>query len=127
MCAIKTKSVYDPVEKSDGERILVTRYWPRGLSKERLKISEWIRDLGPSVTLLRAWKAGKISWQEYENRYKEEMTEKQEEIQELARQAAKGMITLLCFEKEQDPHCHRHLLKGMIEAKFRSIHRSSRC
>ena len=26
----KTKSVYDPAEDGDGERILVTRYWPRG-------------------------------------------------------------------------------------------------
>ncbi len=36
---IKTKSAYDPVEESDGERILVSRYWPRGLSKKRLSLT----------------------------------------------------------------------------------------
>ena len=117
---IGTKSVYDPVEKSDGERILVTRYWPRGVSKQKIRLSEWRRDLAPSVELLKAWKAGQISWKEYEDRYRSEMSEQEEEIQKLTTEAAKGRISLLCFEKEQDPHCHRHLLKRMIEARLRS-------
>ena len=28
---IKTKSVYDPVEESDGFRVLIMRKWPRGI------------------------------------------------------------------------------------------------
>jgi len=43
---VKTKSVYDPVESDDGERILVTRYWPRGLSKERLSLSARMLEVG---------------------------------------------------------------------------------
>ena len=31
---IRTKSIYDPKEESDGIRILITRYWPRGIKKE---------------------------------------------------------------------------------------------
>ena len=30
---IKTKSIYDPKEENDGIRILITRYWPRGIKK----------------------------------------------------------------------------------------------
>ena len=30
---VKTKSVYDEADQSDGQRILVTRFWPRGISK----------------------------------------------------------------------------------------------
>ena len=77
---IKIKSVYDSVDPDDGERILVTRYWPRGFSRKSLKIVQWLRDLGPSVGLLKAWKAARISWKEYENQYKKEMEEQQEEI-----------------------------------------------
>ena len=42
MAMAKTKSVYDPVEPSDGDRVLVARYWPRGISKARLCLAEWI-------------------------------------------------------------------------------------
>ena len=112
---VKTKSVYDPIEASDGKRFLITRYWPRWLSKDKLKPTGWIRNLAPSKKLLKDWKDGKITWQQYELRYSAEMRDQQEVIQELANLAASGIITLLCFEKEDNPHCHRHLLKKMIE------------
>ena len=111
---VKTKRVYDPVEKSDGERILVTRYWPRPFSKKRLALTEWLRDVAPSAQLLKDWRNGVISWKVYENRYLKEMLEYQAEIKELTLRAKHRTITLLCFEKEEDPCCHRHLLKKLI-------------
>ena len=113
---VKTKSAYDPVEKPDGQRFLVARFWPRGLSKAKLSLTAWLRELAPGKELLKAWKAGQISWTGYELRYREEMSGRHEEIDRLAGKAAHGTITLLCFEKEGDPCCHRHLLKEMIEA-----------
>lgn len=112
---VKTKSVYDPVEASDGDRILVTRYWPRGISKARLRLTEWIKDLASSKELLRDWKGDRIDWNEYETRYYEEMQPNSRLIKLLRERAKKGTITLLCFEREDDPHCHRHLLKRLIE------------
>ena len=115
---VKTKSVYDPVEESDGQRILVSRYWPRGLSREKLSLTEHLKDTAPSVELLQDWKKGNISWDEYKNRYYKEMAQQQETIRKLAKRASDKIITLLCFEREEDPHCHRHLLKDLIE-KFK--------
>ena len=112
---IKTKSVYDPAEASDGERILISRYRPRGLSKERLAISAWIRDLAPSKERVNDWKSGSTDWVEYQKRYKAEMAVQTEQIKILAEKSSRGTITLLCFEKEHDTHCHRHLLKKMME------------
>jgi len=112
---VKTKSVYDPVEESDGQRILVSRYWPRGHSRERLSLTEHLKDVAPSIELLRDWKAGNISWAEYEKRYHQEMAQQREKIKKLAKMATDKTITLLCFEREGDPHCHRHLLKSLIE------------
>ena len=70
---VKTKRVYDPAEASDGDRILVTRYWPRGLSRERLSITDWLLNLAPSKELLSDWKNKRISWDEYTTRYHEEV------------------------------------------------------
>ncbi len=113
---VKTKSVYDPVEPSDGQRILVSRYRPRGIPKERLCLTEWRRELAPSKELLREWKSKRISWSEYKARYDREMVPQRPMINALAQRANTHVICLLCFEPEGDPHCHRHLLKKMIVA-----------
>lgn len=115
---VKTKSVYDLVEQSDGQRFLVTRFWPRGLSKAGLSLAAWLRELAPSKESLKAWKAGDVSWSEYRVRYHEGLSGQQEQIRKLSDKAAGGTITLLCFEPESDPHCHRHLLKRMIEERI---------
>jgi len=114
---IKTKSVYDPAEESDGERILVSRFWPRGISKESLSLSQWLLALAPSKALVKDWKTGSLTWAEYQNHFNGEMAAHQEEIEALAKRSKSSTITLLCYEREGDPHCHRHLLKRMIEER----------
>jgi hypothetical protein len=42
-------------EPSDGRRILVTRFWPRRMARDR--IDAWYKDLGPSIDLFRRFKA----------------------------------------------------------------------
>ena len=112
---VNTKCLYDPPEQSGGDRILVTRYWPRGISRNHLAITDWMQNLAPSKELLQDWKKQRITWQEYTLRYHEEMRDHETAIKELADRAKRGTITLLCFEREDDPCCHRHLLKELIE------------
>ncbi len=38
--ALRVKRVYEEPEEIDGERILVDRIWPRGLSKEKARLSD---------------------------------------------------------------------------------------
>ena len=92
----------------------VTYRW-RGHSKSDLKLTEWLRELAPSRVLLQDWKAGKISWKQYENRYLKEMSDQEAKIKELTKRAGNNTITLLCLENEKNPCCHRHLLKKLIE------------
>ena len=91
------------------------RYWPRGLSRKRLSVADYLKDLAPSVGRLRGWKVGKISWVEYERCYYQEMRQQREKIEELAITANSTTITLLCIEREDNPHCHRHMLKSLID------------
>ena len=118
---VKTKHLYDPVEELDGDRILVTRYWPRGVSRERLSITDWLWNLAPSDDIVRGWKKQRISWEEYMLRYHEEMRGQLEAIRDLAKRAKRGTITLLCYEYEDNPCCHRHLLKRLIENEERNV------
>ena len=112
---VKTKSVYhDPIDQDDGVRVLVMRWWPRGISKEKNKIDMWIRELGPSKELLQDLMSKKIDIPEYEKRYFKEMESQADKIKELANLAGEGTITLLCWEKT-DEGCHRRLLKQLVE------------
>jgi len=117
---VKTKSVYDAVENGDGDRILITRYWPRGMSRDRMS-ARWLQDLAPSRELLSDWKTNRINWDEYADRFHAEMEEHEDLIAELATKSQAGTITLLCFEREGDPHCHRHLLARLIDDRAREL------
>jgi uncharacterized protein YeaO (DUF488 family) len=128
---IKTKSVHTKMEpQTDGLRILAARGRGRGLPSNRYDV--WMANLGPSEQLRDAILAGKISWKEYSRRYLGELRESdgidrrnkqiknhgQKFTLRLLQHLAKNQtVTLLCHCAEDEPHCHRHLLKALLERK----------
>lgn len=110
---VRIKSVYEPADTSDGRRVLVTQYWPRGIPKT--DVDEYVRKLGPSRELLHAFKRGEIDWSAYTTFYLEEMQnqEAKTEIRRLAQLAQDETITLLCMCKDERI-CHRTLLRDLI-------------
>src|SRR5207249_2011720 len=102
------KTIYDPKDASDGKRILVMSLWPRGVSKDKIDI--WEKELGTDKELIKKWKAGLISWDAFAKEYKKSLKGKEAFLKELACEAKKHTITLLCSCKDEK-HCHRHLLK----------------
>jgi uncharacterized protein YeaO (DUF488 family) len=117
---IKTKRWNDPREPDDGYRLLVCRYRPRGISRERETWDAWLPHLGPSAELHAAvyGKHGPpISWDEYAARYIAEVELHRFWIRGFAEKHERGeTLTLLCSSACVDPeHCHRTLLKKLIE------------
>jgi uncharacterized protein YeaO (DUF488 family) len=104
---VRTKRVYDPWEKADGTRILVMRFWPRGVRREH--VDEWNRDLAPSKELLFAFKRGGLPWREFAARYRAGL--RPEALETLRRR--KGTVTLLCGCADE-ARCHRSLLRDVI-------------
>ena len=51
---IQIKRVYDESSATDGQRILIDRLWPRGVSKAQAKVDLWLKAIAPS-TPLRQW------------------------------------------------------------------------
>lgn len=109
---VKTKCVYDDPELADGYRVLVMRYWPRGIRKN--KIDSWEKELGSPPELIREWKNGSISWSKFSREYLKAMKSQENKIAGLASLAKRRNITLLCGCRDDD-HCHRKLLKKLIE------------
>jgi uncharacterized protein YeaO (DUF488 family) len=111
---VRTKSIYSPKEESDGVRILVPRYHPRGIKKTHYDL--WDKRLAPSKELLTDWKQGKLSEKAYTERIIAEMKkeESQQALKSIAEVSKSETITLLCIEKEDGSFCHRHILKRLI-------------
>ena len=108
---IKTKNIYDPVESADGYRVLVMRFWPRGVSKDKIDI--WEKELGTEPDLIKSWKSGSISWSEFSKQYRKFAAGHNDKIEELAQKAKSDTITLLCSCRDE-LHCHRTILKELV-------------
>ena len=110
---IKTKSIYEPKSKGDGLRVLITRYYPRGVKKEHF--DEWRRELAPSRELLKCYKNGEINWKKFEKKFLKQMNEQDSKktIKTLANMAKNNSVTLLCYEKKES-NCHRYLIHDLV-------------
>jgi uncharacterized protein YeaO (DUF488 family) len=107
---VAAKRIYEAPVAADGTRVLIMRYWPRGIRKD--KVDLWLRELAPLIPLLRAYLDGTITWAQYTPRYLAglERPEAQKALAELRALAQGGPVTLLCGCP--DPaRCHRTLLQ----------------
>jgi uncharacterized protein YeaO (DUF488 family) len=123
---IRTRRWNDPRKRGDGFRLLICRYRPRALPKKDETWDDWWPEFGPSREL-HANFYGKngppLTWDEYRQKYLDEMQTQTELIDELAQAVAAGKtITLLCSSACEDAaHCHRTLLKELIEARVNEL------
>jgi uncharacterized protein YeaO (DUF488 family) len=107
------KGAYAPAEKSDGLRVLVTRFKPYGLGKNDWDL--WLADLAPSAGLVKGFKAGRLGWARFASAYRAEMKARRSLLRMLKFMSDEGRaITLLCACEKPD-HCHRRLLRDAIE------------
>jgi uncharacterized protein YeaO (DUF488 family) len=128
---IKTKSVHTRIEpQSDGLRILATRGRGRGLPKDLYDV--WMANLGPSEQLRNEFLTRRITWPQFSERYRKELRESDATdrrnkriknhgqkftLRLLQHLAQNQTVTLLCHCAEDEKHCHRHLLKTLLERK----------
>lgn len=94
---IRLVRAYDPPNPDDGYRVLVDRLWPRGKTKEELRLDAWERDLGPSNELRRWFGHDPVRWEEFAARYRAELAapEKAHLLDGLAQRARRGRLTIV--------------------------------
>jgi uncharacterized protein YeaO (DUF488 family) len=103
---IRVQRIYNNPKgnKNDNDfRVLVDRLWPRGLSKDKVKVDLWEKDIAPS-NLLRKWfNHDEKKWNEFKQRYFKELDKKSELVNAILRKEQEKpstTITLLYSAKE---------------------------
>lgn len=100
--SIRVKRAYDAPDKSDGMRILIDRLWPRGVTKEKLAVAAWPKELTPSTTLRKWYKHDAAQFPEFRKRYLGELKEHTAELEELRKTLRGKRVTLVTATRELD-------------------------
>ena len=113
---IKIKRIYDEPTPTDGFRVLIDRSWPRGVGKEAAQLDLWLGEIAPSPSLRKWFNHDATRWEEFLDRYFDELDGKSEVVTELFQKAAAGQITLL-FAAKDARHNHAFALKMYLEGE----------
>jgi len=111
---IQLKRVYEKPSADDGERILVDRLWPRGLTKKRAAVDLWLKDVAPSTALRKWFDHDPVKWKEFQSRYRKELRTAKEAFGLLKNKSKAGAITLLYGARDQT-HNEARVLKSLLE------------
>ena len=110
---IRLKRVFAPPARSDGERILVDRLWPRGMRKEAAALTGWMKDLAPSTELRRWFGHDPARWDGFRERYEAELMQHGDLLDELRQRARHGTLTLL-YAARDEAHNEAVVLKDVL-------------
>ena len=111
---IRIKRVYAEPAADDGLRLLVDRLWPRGLSKEKARLDDWLKELAPSDELRKWFGHNPARWEEFRERYRQELAGRPEALARLRALAARETVTLL-FAAHDEAHNNAVVLKELLD------------
>jgi uncharacterized protein YeaO (DUF488 family) len=115
--SIGLKRAYEAPAKSDGCRILVDRIWPRGVTKDDLRVDVWLKDLAPSTGLRKWFGHDPKKWDEFRKRYARELEQRSGALEELIGRAKAGHVTLVFGAKDAE-HNNAVALKQQLELRL---------
>jgi uncharacterized protein YeaO (DUF488 family) len=122
---LKLKRTYEPVSKADGTRFLVERLWPRGLSKARVHVDAWAKEVGPSTELRKWFSHDPERWPQFRRRYFRELDTRPEAWQPILSKARRGVVTLV-YSSRDLVHNNAVALQEYLRARARRRGASSR-
>src|SRR5215469_7005926 len=113
---VAIKRAYDKPSLSDGQRVLVDRLWPRGVSKSQARIHHWLKNLAPSDEL-RQWFHSNSSWPAFKKRYLKELStpEASADLETLYKLNNDHKQVTLVYASKDTEHNNAVALKELLE------------
>ncbi|MDT8410144.1 MAG: DUF488 domain-containing protein [Wenzhouxiangellaceae bacterium] len=115
--SIQIKRIYDEPSSDDGLRVLVDGIWPRGISKEDARLDDWCKTVAPSSELRKWFDHDPERWDEFVRRYRKELRESSEPLQQLTEMAQDETLTLL-FGARDRRYNQARVLKEVLEQRL---------
>ena len=117
---VRIKRAYEEPARSDGQRVLVDRLWPRGVKKDALRLDRWAKELAPSPALRQWFGHDPERFREFARRYHAELRHEPAGslLAELTQRAARGTVTLVYGARDQE-HNGAVVLRDVISDLLR--------
>jgi uncharacterized protein YeaO (DUF488 family) len=117
--SVAIKRAYEPASSGDGYRVLIDGLWPRGLSKEKLRIDAWMKEIAPSADLRKWYGHQSERWPDFRKRYQSELqkTPASDLLRELVQRARKGKVTLVIGARDTE-HSNGTVVAELIDRKL---------
>lgn len=113
----RIKRVYEPRSPGDGQRVLVDRVWPRGISKEKLGNVVWLKEVAPSTDLRKWFDHRPERWKQFRSRYAAELDRNSDAIAKLRTMCVRGPVTLLYSARDVEHN------QALVLAEYLGAHR----
>ena len=119
MYDIKVKRVYAESSEDDGYRILVDRLWPRGISKEKINIARWAKEISPSSELRKTFNHDPDTMDEFKERYYFELDNNEHAVEfvNLIKEKLKENNVTFLYAAKNEQCNHAIILKEWIEGR----------
>ncbi|MDQ0216506.1 uncharacterized protein YeaO (DUF488 family) [Oikeobacillus pervagus] len=112
----KIKRIYEKVSEDDGKRVLIDRIWPRGISREKAQLDEWLKEIAPSTELRKWFRHQPEKFEAFKEKYRQELqlAEKRKLLNQLIQWEKETTVTLLYAAKDEE-HNQAIVLKKRLE------------
>jgi len=110
---LRLKRAYEPAVSGDGVRILVDRLWPRGVSKAKAALDDWMKDIAPSTELREWFGHDPAKWAEFRRRYEVELRQHTEDLARI-RSLAKTHTVTLVYSAHDESHNDAVVLRDVL-------------
>lgn len=115
---IKIERIYD-YKNDNTYTILVDRLWARGISKDKVKINLWAKEIAPSTELRKWFNHDEEKFDEFSKKYIEELNNNDNAILFLENLLEHENITLLYSAKDK-MHNNAVVLEKWIKDKIKN-------
>lgn len=114
---VRIKRAYEAPSPEDGGRFLVDRVWPRGVKKDDLALSAWLKDVAPSNELRRWYGHEASRWNVFRRRYRAELKSRAEVLRQLRDALDRGTVTLVYSARDEKHNQAVVLREFLLESK----------
>jgi uncharacterized protein YeaO (DUF488 family) len=98
---LRIKRAYEAASPKDGDRYLVDRLWSRGVKKDALALTAWLKEVAPSAALRGWFGHDPARWEIFRRRYRAELESSSAALQPLRDALSQGLVTLVYSARDE--------------------------
>lgn len=118
MIRIALKRAYEAPAASDGYRLLVDRLWPRGLTRDKARIDQWLKDASPSNELRRRFHHDPAQWDAFRASYFRELEAHPAALAQLDAVLGRHPIVTFVYSARDERFNNAAALKQFVEQRL---------